>query len=101
MTQRWGSLLNHFQQNEIPPTNLAKLASVVICLPGSNAPVERVFSLMNDVWTAERNRFNVCTVKALLTVKTNFNLTCQGFMEKLAEDKQILRKIHSSEKYTD
>ncbi|KAG0726137.1 hypothetical protein GWK47_037206 [Chionoecetes opilio] len=102
LIQKWGSVISHFQLNEIPLINIARLASVVICLPGSNAPVERVFSLMNDMWTAERNRFTVSTMKALLTVKTNFNhLPCQDFMEMLTKNKPILKKIHSSEKYTD
>ena len=67
-------------QRERHPThsNLARLASVVVCLPGSNAPVERVFSQMNDIWTAARNGFTVPTIKATLIVKTNFNLPLPG-----------------------
>lgn len=101
LIQRWHSVVSHFQLNEIPHINIDRLASVVICLPGSNAPVERVFSLMNDMWTAERNRFKVSTIKAMLTVKTNFNLPCQDFMEKLTKNKLILKNIHSSQKYAD
>lgn len=59
LTQRWSAVLNHFKENYIPHTNLARLVSVVMCLPGSNAPVERVFSIMNDRWTDSRN---MCTV---------------------------------------
>lgn len=101
LNHRWSKVVTHFQDNEIPFNNLARLASVVMCLPGSNAPVERVFSQMNDVWTAARNRFTIPTIKAMLVVKTNFNFPCQEFMEKLAKDKAILKKIHSSEKYRD
>lgn len=84
LSQRWSTVVNHFKENDIPHSNLARLASVVMCLPGSNAPVERVFSQMNDLWTEARNRFTVPTIKAVLIVKTNFNLPCQEFMEKLA-----------------
>lgn len=75
------------------------MASVTMTLPGSNAPVERVFSLMNDTWTPERNPFTLFSMKALLMVKTNFNLPCHDFMENLTKNRDILLKIHSSEKY--
>ena len=101
LSQRWSTVVTHFKENDIPHTNLDRLASVVMCLPGSNTPVERVFSQINDLWTAARNRFTVPTIRAMLIVKTNFNLPCQEFMEKLAKDRAILKKIHSSEKYTD
>ena len=73
--------------------------SIVMCLPGSNAPVERVFSQMNVIWTDSRNRFTVPSIKAILFVKTNINLPCDKFMEMLAKDRAIQKKIHSSEKY--
>ncbi|CAB1441540.1 unnamed protein product [Pleuronectes platessa] len=36
---------------------------------------------------------------AILIVKTNINLPCDKFMEMLAKDRAIQKKIHSSEKY--
>ncbi|XP_053277202.1 uncharacterized protein LOC128438617 isoform X2 [Pleuronectes platessa] len=99
LSQRWSTVFTHFKENDIPHTNLARLVSVVMCLPGSNAPVERVFSQMNDIWTDSRNRFTVPSIKAILIVKTNINLLCDKFMEMLAKDRAIQKKIHSSEKY--
>lgn len=99
LSQRWSTVFTHFKENDIPHTNLARLVSVVMCLPGSNAPVERVSSQMNDIWTDSRNRFTVPSIKAMLIVKTNINLPCKKFMEILANDRAIQRKIHSSEKY--
>lgn len=99
LNQRWSTVFSHFRENDIPHANLARLVSVVMCLPGSNAPVERVFSQMNDIWTDGRNRFTVPSIKAILIVKTNINLPCEKFMELLAKDRTIQRKIHSSEKY--
>lgn len=43
LIQRWGSVISQFQLNEIPHINIARLASVVISLPDSNAPVESFF----------------------------------------------------------
>lgn len=56
---------------------------------------------MNDVWTAATHRCTIHTIKAMLVVETNFTFPCQEVMEKLAKDKAILKKIHSSEKYRD
>lgn len=91
--------MSHFKDQGVPHTNLTRLASVILCLPGSNAPVERVFSLMNNLWTAEKNRFALSTVNAILTVKMNFRATCLEFMDRLSKKINVLKKIHSSEKY--
>ena len=44
-----------------------------MAIPGSNAFVERVFSLANSQWTDVRNKLKVETVKAILQVKVNFD----------------------------
>ena len=93
LSQRWSMVVTHFKVNDIPHTNLARLMFIVMCLLGSNAPVEIVFSQMNDIWTAARNSFAVPPIKAMLIVKTNVNLPSQELMEKLAEDRAILKKI--------
>lgn len=51
-------------------TNLARL-------PGSNAPVERVFSQMNDICKDSRNRFTIHSIKAMLIAKASINLPCE------------------------
>nr|XP_014352746.1 PREDICTED: zinc finger protein 862-like [Latimeria chalumnae] len=51
--------------------NLFKLVEHVLCIPVSNAFVERVFSIMKNIWSDERNRMRVELVKAEICVKTN------------------------------
>ena len=70
-----------------------------MCLPGSNASVERIFSQMNALWTDEKNRLLVETIKAILMAKSNFNLSCDIFAKKLAKNKAIPKKVHGSQKY--
>ena len=70
-----------------------------MCLPGTNAPTERLFSVMNNIWTAEKTQLNVSTLKAILIVKTNFELNCVDFYDKFFQNVPILNKICSSEKY--
>ncbi|GFV58293.1 hypothetical protein TNCV_558551 [Trichonephila clavipes] len=51
---------NFFQKEEAP--NLLKIVQFVCSVPVSNAFVERIFSVMGNVWTDERNRVAVNTL---------------------------------------
>lgn len=39
-----------------------------MCVPGTDASVERVFSYMNCLVTDEKNKLNIKTVKAIITM---------------------------------
>jgi hypothetical protein len=96
---RWSEVFLHFSEKIVPYLQLQRLAEISLCLPGSNASVERVFSAMNMIWTSQRSRLRLQTVKSMLTVLANFPMTCQQFAAKLGSRQDILRKVHSSEKY--
>jgi len=51
---RWVELFSHFRDNNLNCVNFQIIIEYVLCLPGSNAPVEKVFSLMNKIWTSEK-----------------------------------------------
>ena len=55
---------------------LYKLISIVFSIPVSNAFVERVFSLVSAQWTKKRNSFFEKTVKSILQVKVNLEVSC-------------------------
>jgi hypothetical protein len=55
--ERWVELLQHFVHNNIEFCEILKIVQFALALPGTNAPVERVFSLMNDLWTDESHAF--------------------------------------------
>jgi hypothetical protein len=74
--------------------NLLILAEFVLCLPGSNASVECIFSLTNIYWKDEENRASLSLVKAVLIVKTHF-----GLYTWIHNQTQLLSEIHGSEKY--
>lgn len=97
---RWEEVLKHFRACQVPHANLMKLAGLVLSLPGSNASVERVFPLMNDLWNSGKSQLKVETVKAMLQVRTHFSMSCVEFSNKLSSTNEVLKKIHSSEKYT-
>lgn len=78
VSEKW---LEYFKiQKEGQYSELLKLCSLYFCIPANNAVCERVFSHMNGVWTDERNRLSVDTVKSLLMVKFNMrDYTCEEF----------------------
>jgi hypothetical protein len=49
-------------------------------LSGTSDPVERVFSIMGNIWSAERGRLSVSTVKHLLNVKIIQNFLVVNFV---------------------
>jgi len=51
--------------------NRKKIVDFLLCIPGTSASVERVFSQMNCLWTDQKNRLNIVTVKAMLTYCKN------------------------------
>jgi hypothetical protein len=90
----------HFTKQGINSRNIKCLVSFCLALPGTNAAVEHVFSLINAIWTDEKNRLKIETVKALIIVKTYFkNLSCSEFYDQILNEKEILEQVHKSDKY--
>lgn len=86
-----------FKEKKFP--NLVKIVQPILSISVSTANVERVFSLMNQSWTDNRNRMNVELVKAELVIKSNFSLNCKDFYEYIAKNKKLLKSVSKSEKY--
>jgi len=97
--KRWAHLFTHFQEQHISSTNVVKMVEFCLCLPGTNAATERVFSLMNDVWTSEKTQMTTETLADILVTKTNFAFTCIDFHGLLLKKPHLLKAIHSSKKY--
>jgi hypothetical protein len=97
--ERWVELLQHFVHNNIEFCEILKIVQFALALPGTNAPVERVFSLMNDLWTDEKSQMLPDTVKAMLLVKVNMHLSCSEFHQKVKDNEKLLKCVHGSKKY--
>jgi hypothetical protein len=54
---------------------------------------------MGNIWSAERGRLSVSTVKHLLNVKINSELSCCEFYYVIKTNKPFLKKVVSTEKY--
>ena len=90
--QKWTQLLQAFKDKDIPISNFQKLVEFVFCLPGTSAPVEKMFSIMKNMWSDGRSSTHKKNVKALLVCKSNINLTCTEFYENLKSNVGAIKK---------
>lgn len=56
VAEKWAEVFFEFQEKNIPHLNIKKIVEFLLCLPGTNAFIERVFSLINDFWTVEKTQ---------------------------------------------
>ena len=99
IADKWIEIFKFFRDQSMTLSSLELLVEFVLAIPGTNAHVERVFSLMKHYWGDEKSRLEVATVKAAIITKFNATETCTEMYDKLIQNKKLLQKIHSSEKY--
>jgi len=70
---------------------------------GTYAAIERIFSITNVLWTDEKNRFLVPTIKAVIILKNNFKkYSCNDFfgffvnLIKIIKRNQFIKKIRNN-----
>lgn len=98
--KRWMEIFQHFANHYVPCDNVKLMAEFTLCLPGTNAPTERVFSLINNIWTPDKSQLKVETLKHMLVVKCNYtNYSCNEFYDMLSQNSDVLSAIHSNQKY--
>lgn len=78
---------------------LLKIVAYILCLPGTSATVERVFSLVNDIWSIDKARLSIGTLRDLLYVRYNMKTSCLEFFEFLKGQPKMLEEIGSDGKY--
>jgi len=96
--QKWVQIFNIFKEKYVNVPNLAMVVEFAFCLPGSNASIERVFSLMTTTWTDVRNQMDTKTIECCLITKT-YGLSCIEFYNEIIKNSTLLKKVHSTEKY--
>lgn len=81
-------------------SELLKIAQYFFCIPAHNANVERVFSLITQQWTKERNLLSVETISSIIKIKFNFQeYSCTDFYKLLLKREDILKAIGKNDKY--
>jgi hypothetical protein len=89
----------HFNANDLVHVNFSIIVEYILCLSGSNAPVERVFSHMNKIWSSEKTQLGVSALKAILITKGNIKKLCQEFHSYIKIKPATLKQICGSDKY--
>jgi hypothetical protein len=78
---------------------IKKLVSIILSISPSNAFCESVFSLVNNVWTDERNRFKIATVNAIVCIKANSEIDCSQALELFLGENDLLKRAKENAKY--
>jgi hypothetical protein len=66
--------------------DFSNIVEVILCLPGSTAPVERIFSVMITMWAKEKCRLSAEMMRAMLVVRQNCVMECEKFHDKVLKD---------------
>jgi hypothetical protein len=90
----WSKIL---KSSQFP--NMYKIIETVFAIPVSNAFVERVFSIMKNLWSDERNLLSVNLVKAEIYTKVNFSMSCYEFADYVSKNSELIKAAKSNEKY--
>lgn len=86
-----------FKDKNLP--NIQKIIETVLCIPVSNAYTERIFSIMKNLITDERNSLEIDTIKSEICVKVNFSVSCIEFANFVKNESRLLSAAKSSRKY--
>lgn len=97
--QRWVECFQHFENNHVLYKRFARVIEFIFCLPATSASVERVFSLITKIWTAEKSQLGIETLRNILFVKFNLKYECVDFYNFLKESPSLLKQISSQDKY--
>ena len=97
--EKWVKVFCHFKHQNISVGNLRKVMKYIFCLPGTSTFAERTFSMMKTIWSEEKSTMKKSTVEGLLICKLGIGLSCSEFCKEIRNNKQFLKKVHSSEKY--
>lgn len=92
-------IFKHLNNNDCEYIEIATIVEYILCLPGTSASVERIFSAINKTWTSDKTRLEVETLKAILIVKCNLKYPCVDFFKYLKTKPALIRQIASNDKY--
>jgi hypothetical protein len=95
--EKWVKVCFH---QEVSVPNLIIIVSFVMSVPVINGMRRETFSLMTCYWRKERNQCSEDLVKAEIQVKMNYGLSCSDFYSYVLQNKEILRAVRSSAKYS-
>jgi hypothetical protein len=78
--------------------DFCNIVEFILSLPGHTAPAEGIFSVTNTMWSKEKSRLSVETMRATFVVRQNCVMECEKFYDKALKDRNLLCKNISSAK---
>lgn len=99
LATKWVEIFGHFSEKSLPMDDFAKVVEFALVIPGTNAPTERVFSHINDIWSTDKGSLLIENVRARLMVKFNWQKDCLDFYNEIKDQPEFLQKIRNNEKY--
>ncbi|CAG4930800.1 unnamed protein product [Parnassius apollo] len=91
MEAKWKHFFEKTEELE-RKANLLKMCQYIFAIPGHNAHVERVFSLISAQWTKERSSLSVSTIESIIQCVYNYKMSCTEFYNYVKGEKELLKK---------
>lgn len=97
--ERWVECFKFLFQNGVRIEEFSAMVEYGFSLPGTSAPVERIFAYIKKIWKPESTQLQIQTLKSILYMKHNLKYTCTEFYEYLKSQPALLKQIGNSKKY--
>lgn len=97
--RRWIETFCSMNSQNRPIQQISFLVQYAFSIPGTSTEVERLFSIINDVWAPNKGNMQLNTLEAILNVKINSDLSCADYYSQIKDNKKLLAKVQANEKY--
>jgi hypothetical protein len=96
---RWNEAINNLKSQKRPIDQISLMVQYAFAIPGTSTEVERLFSIINDVWGSDKGNLSLQMLESIVNVKLNRDQSCIEFYESIKSNKKLLQKVHRQEKY--
>lgn len=96
---RWLELLKSLNEEHRAIPNFSMLAQYALAIPGTSTEVERLFSIIKDVWGPQEGHLDPKTLEARLNIKFNSKKSCSEYFNDVKSNKRLLSQVQGGEKY--
>lgn len=97
--RRWIETFGSLKSQNRPIKQISLLVQYAFAIPGTSTEVERLFSVINDVWGPDKGQMLPKSLEALLNVKINSEQNCVEYYESIKSNKKLLAQVQSGDKY--
>lgn len=75
------------------------MVQFAFAIPGSSTEVERLFSIIGNVWPPNKGKMKLATLEAELNVRFNSKMGCSEYFALIKNNKALLAQVQSGTKY--